>query len=80
MIPASLSDPRTVDVPTFGPTRAASSLQIEHIREVHQLLVSRNPKLARTLDPAGIRTQREVAHFMRAALALLHPELERRDS
>ena len=80
VIPASLSDPRTVDRPTFGPTRSASSLQIEHVREVHQLLVSRKRKLARALDPAGITTQREVAHFMRAALAVLHPELERRDS
>jgi hypothetical protein len=36
--------------------------------------------MARALDPAGIRTQREVAQFMRAALAVLHSELEDRDS
>jgi phospholipase C len=80
VIPASLSDSLTVGRPTFGPMRRPSSLQIEHVREVHQLLASRKPKLARALDPGGITTQRDVAHFMRAALAALHPELEGRDS
>jgi phospholipase C len=80
MIPAALSEPRTVGRPTSGPTRSPSSLQLEHVREVHQLLASRKPKLARALDPAGITTQREVGQFMRMALAALHPELEGRDS
>jgi len=40
----------------------------------------RKPKIARALDPRGITTQREVAQFMRTALAVLHSELEDRDS
>jgi hypothetical protein len=78
VIPASRPEPLLEC--TFGPTRAPSSLQIEHVREVHQLLVSRKPKLARLFDPRGITTQREVAQFMRTALAALHPEFEGRDS
>jgi Phosphoesterase family len=80
VIPASLSESRTSDGRRFGPTRSASSLQIQHVRDVHSLLASRNPKLGRGLDPHGITTQREVAQFMRTALAALHPELEGRDS
>jgi phospholipase C len=78
VIPASRPEPLLEC--TFGPTRAPSSLQIEHVREVHQLLESRKPKLARAFDPRGITTQREVAQFMRTALAALHPEFEGRDS
>src|SRR5213083_551657 len=80
VIPASLSESHPPDRLTFGPTRPASSLQIQHVRDVHQLLASRKPKLARAFDPRGITTQREVAQFMRTALAALHPELEGRDS
>ena len=80
VITASLSGSRPSDRRTFGPTRSASSLQIQHVRDVHQLLASRQPTLARALDPHGIATQREVAQFMRTALAALHPELDRRDS
>ena len=80
VITASLSESRPSDRRTFGPTRSASSLQIQHVRDVHQLLASRQPTLARALDPHGITTQREVAQFMRTALAALHPELDRRDS
>ena len=80
VITASLSESRPSDRRTFGPTRSASSLQIQHVRDVHQLLASRQPALARALDPHGITTQREVAQFMRTALAALHPELEGRDS
>jgi hypothetical protein len=47
---------------------------------VHQLLALRKPKIARTFDPCGIRTQREVAHFMRTALTALHAEPGDRDS
>jgi len=80
VITASLSESRPSDRRTFGPTRSASSLQIQHVRDVHQLLASRQPTLARALDPHGLTTQREVAQFMRTALAALHPELEGRDS
>jgi phospholipase C len=80
VIPASLSEPAQSNGGPFGPARSASSLQVEHVREVHQLLMSRKPARARALDPRGIRTHREVAQFMRAALAALHPELEGRDS
>ena len=80
VITASLSESRPSDRRTFGPTRSASSLQIQHVRDVHQLLASRKPRLARALDPHGLTTQREVAQFMRTALAALHPELEGRDS
>jgi len=80
VMPASWSESRPWDRPTSGPTRSPSSLQIEHVREVHRLLASRNAKLARALDPHGLTSQREVAQFMRLALAALHPELEGRDS
>ena len=80
VIPVSLSLAPAPYRPTFGPTRPASSLQIEHVRDVHQLLAFREPKIARALDPRGITTQREVAQFMRAALAVLHSELGDRDS
>ena len=80
VITASLSESRSRDHGTFGPARSASSLQIQHVRDVHSLLASRNPKLARGLDPHGITTQREVAQFMRTALAALHPELDRGNS
>ncbi len=80
VIPVSLSPAHTPHRPAFGPTRPASSLQLEHVRDVHQLLAFRNPKLARALDPRGIATQREVAEFMRAALAVLHSGLEDRHS
>jgi hypothetical protein len=36
--------------------------------------------VARAFDPRRITTQRDVAQFMSAALAALHPELEGRDS
>jgi len=74
VIPVSLSP--APFRPLFGPTRPVSALQIEHVRDVHQLLAFRKPKLARALDPAGITTQREVAQFMRAALTVLHSGLE----
>jgi hypothetical protein len=80
VIPVSLSDSRTPDRPKLGPTRPASSLQIDHVREVHQLLASRMPKIASAFDLRRITTHREVGQFMRTALAALHPELERRDS
>ena len=80
VIPASLSESRTPDRPRFGPTRPATSLQIEHVREVHQLLAFRKPRVARAFDPGRIMTQREVGQFMRTALAALHSELEDRDS
>jgi len=80
VIPVSLSPAHSPGHPTFGPTRRPSSLQIEHVRDVHQLLAFRKPKIARALDPRGITTQREVAQFMRTALAVLHSELEDRDS
>jgi hypothetical protein len=80
VIPVSLAQAHPPYRPTFGPTRPASSLQIEHVRDVHQLLAFRKPKIARALDPPGVMTQREVARFMRAALAALHSELEDRDS
>jgi phospholipase C len=80
VIPVSLSQAHAPERPTFGPTRRASSLQIEHVRDVHQLLAFRKPKIARALDPRGITTQREVAQFMRTALAVLHSELGERDS
>lgn len=80
VIPVSLSLPHTPHRPVFGPNRPASSLQLEHVRDVHQLLVVRDPKLARALDPRGIATQRQVAEFMRAALAVLHAGLEDRHS
>jgi len=80
VIPASQSESDTFGGGIVGPMRRPSSLQIEHVREVHQLLRSRNPTLARAVDPAGITTQREVAHFMRTALAALHPGLGGRDS
>jgi hypothetical protein len=62
--------------PASAPTRPASSLQLEHVRDVHRLLALRKPALARAFDPGGVATHREVAQFMRAALAVLHPELE----
>ena len=80
VIPVSLSQAHAPYRPTFGPTRPASSLQIEHVRDAHQLLAFRKPRIARALDPRGIATQREVAQFMRTALAALHSELEDRDS
>ncbi len=80
VIPAALAESHPPDRLTFGPTRAASSLQIQHVRDVHQLLASRKPKVARAFDPRRITTQRDVAQFMRTALAALHPELEGRDS
>jgi phospholipase C len=80
VIRASLSEPGPPHRPTFGGTRPASSLQIQHVHDVHQLLAFRKPKLARAFDPRCITTQRDVAEFMRTALAALHPELEGRDS
>jgi len=80
VILASLSESRIPDRPTFGPTRPASSLQIQHVRDVHQLLASRMPKVASAFDPRRITTQRAVGQFMRTALAALHSELEGRDS
>ena len=80
VIPASLSESRTPGRPTFGPSRPASSLQIEHVAEVHRLLAFRMPKVASAFDPRRITTQREVGQFMRTALAALHSELEGRDS
>ena len=80
VIPVSLSPAPTPLRPAFGPNRPASSLQLEHVRDVHQLLALRDPKLARALDPRGIATQRQVAEFMRAALAVLHAGLEDRHS
>ena len=80
VIPVSLSPAPAPRRPAFGPNRPASSLQIEHVRDVHQLLASRDPKLASAFDPRGIMTQREVAEFMRAALAVLHAGLEDRNS
>ena len=80
VILASLSESRTPERAKFGPTRPASSLQIQHVRDVHQLLASRMPKLASAFDPGRITTQREVGQFMRTALAALHSELEGRDS
>jgi phospholipase C len=80
VILASLSESRTPDRPKLGPTRPVSSLQIEHVREVHQLLASRMPKIASVFDPRRITTHREVGQFMRTALAALHSELEGRDS
>src|SRR5262245_36899229 len=80
VIPVSLSVSPPPYRPTLGPTRAPSSLQIEHVRDVHRLLAFRKPKLARALDPRGIATQREVAQFMRSALAVLHSDVEDRDS
>src|SRR5262249_54162212 len=80
VIRVSLAESLSVDRPRYGPARAPSSLSIEHVREVHQLLAARNAKLARALDPAGITTQREVGQFMRRALAALHAEVEGRDS
>src|SRR5215467_10940190 len=76
--PVSLSEPHSPHRPTFGPTRPASSLQIEHVREVYQLLALRRPTIARAFDPRGITTQREVARFMRTALSALHSEMEDR--
>jgi len=78
VIPVSWSDAHVAQRPTFGPTRPASPLQREHVHEVHQLLALRKPKVARAFDPHGIRTQREVAQFMRTALTALHAELEER--
>src|SRR5689334_3757055 len=80
VISVSLSDAAQWDGRLLGPTRSASSLQVDHVREVHQLLAARDRALARALDPGGIRTHRDVAQFMRAALAALHPELEGRNS
>jgi hypothetical protein len=80
VIPVSLPLAPAPHRPAFGPNRPASSLQLEHVRDVHQLLALRDPKLARALDPRGIATQREVAEFMRAALAVLHAGLEDRHS
>jgi phospholipase C len=80
VILASLSVPPTPGLPKFGPMRPASSLQIEHVREVHQLLASRMPRIASAFDPRRITTHREVGQFMRAALAALHPEMEDRHS
>ena len=80
VILASLSGPRPLDRPTFGPSRPASSLQIEHVAEVHRLLASRMPKVASAFDPRHITTQREVGQFMRTALAALHSRLESRDT
>jgi len=80
VILASLSESPTPGLPKFGPTRPASSLQIEHVREVHQLLASRMPKIASAFDPRRITTHGEVGQFMRTALAALHPEMEDRNS
>jgi phospholipase C len=80
VIPVSLSQAPWLERPTFGPNRPASGLQIAHVREVHQLLTIQKSKVASAFDPRGIRTQREVAQFMRAALGTLHPELENHDS
>jgi len=80
VILASLSESQTLDLPKLGPMRPASSLQIAHVREVHQLLASRMPKIASAFDPRRITTHREVGQFMRTALAALHPEMEGRDS
>jgi phospholipase C len=79
VVPVSLSQSQQ-PYPTFGPSRPASSLQIEHVRDVHQLLAFRKPKIARAFDPRGITTQREVAQFMRAALAALHSGVEEHDA
>src|SRR2546426_1727566 len=78
--PPSLSEAPTPGRPEFGPTRPAASLQIGHVRQVHQLLASRMPKVASAFDPRRITTQRAVGQFMRTALAALHSELEGRDS
>src|SRR2546427_692745 len=80
VILASLSESPTPDRARVGPTRPASTLQTQHVRDVHQLLASRMPKVGSAFDPRRITTQREVAQFMRTALAALHPELEGRDS
>jgi phospholipase C len=80
VILASLSESRTPGRPTFGPSRPASSLQIEHVAEVHRLLAFRMPKVASAFDPRRITTQGEVGQFMRTALAALHSELEGHDS
>jgi hypothetical protein len=80
VIPVSLFESAAPERPTFGPARPASSLQIEHVRDVHRLLALRKPKIARAFDLGGIRTQRDVAQFMRTALGALHDGMEERDS
>ena len=80
VILASLAESRAPDRPRFGPTRPASSLQTQHVHDVHQLLASRVPQVASAFDPRRITTQREVGQFMRMALVALYPDLEGRDS
>jgi phospholipase C len=80
VIAVSVSESPRLERPTFGPNRPASGLQIEHVRDVHQLLALRKPKVASAFDLGGIRTQRQVASFMRTALGALHSGVEDRDS
>jgi phospholipase C len=53
----------------------ASSFQLEHVQEVYSVLMDRKPRVARLLDPAHVRTKRQVSAFIAKAMAALHPRV-----
>ena len=65
--------PTAMAAPALG--APASSFQLEHVQEVYAVLVDRQPRLARVLDPASVKTKREVSAFIAKAMAALHPRL-----
>ena len=54
----------------------ASSFQLEHVHEVYLALAQKQPRAARLLDPASVRTKKEVAAFIAKAMTVLHPRLD----
>jgi phospholipase C len=71
--------PRVNGAPTAKAASAlgapASSFQLEHVQEVYAVLVDRQPRFARVLDPTNVRTKREVSAFMAKAMTALHPRV-----
>ena len=57
---------------TLSSNGSASTLQQEHVREVHVALAQILPDVARALDPAAVKTKKDVSAFLGEAMRALH--------
>lgn len=81
---ASLGDVRK-DIPNFAPIPAptaaaaavpapASSLHLNQVQEIHQVLTRNHPELAQQMDPGQVKTEADVAAFVDKALNVINPQ------
>ena len=72
-MPNFAAAPAPAAMPAAAPS-SASSLHLNQVQEIHQVLARNHPELAQQMDPGQVKTEADAAAFVDRALKAIHPQ------